>query len=540
VRRLVGCAMALLLFLPGVAGAAVESRPWSDPGELVVSPDGRQLYAAGDQTLTFARDPATGALAEVSDIEPIGTTIAMSRDGRSVYVGGRTALHVLARDAGTGLLTHLGSLFDGEDPRYGLGTVTGIEVSPDGRQVYVAAQHSGLFAFDRDPATGLLAFRQARVGPATEDARDLGMAPDGGALYVAARSGVGVFRRDAATGALAPGELVATPDGTGHAALAVTARRLLVGDADATAYRRSSDGGLSDPAPVVMSREACNGCHSGHAILDTGTSVYAVDDRADELSHVRLQDDGTQERAGTVSLPRGAGLALSPDGRFVHATVGADRDDSVKGGVATFSRDPASGALRPVGATPGRVSFERSGTPSGLAPFVTTINGGAAFTNSRLVTVSVQRPTLGFASLSLTEEGTPAQLPIRPRLDGAYPLLLAAGPPGRTTRRVVVTPTPSNAGSHPSFSDDIILDQLPPTIAAATTSLTAAGPVVRLRARDERSGLSGLWVTRDRRRPGKLRRYRSRVHVATRRGLYVRVRDGAGNPSRWRAVRPAR
>jgi hypothetical protein len=61
---------------------------------------------------------------------------------------------------------------------------------------------------------------------------------------------------------------------------------------------------------------------------------------------------------------------------------------------------------------------------------------------------------------------------------------------------------------------------------------------VTLRARDNRSGVTRLQVTRDRRKPGKARRFTTTVYVkAAPRVLYLRVRDGAGNLSAWRRAK---
>jgi hypothetical protein len=47
-----------------------------------------------------------------------------------------------------------------------------------------------------------------------------------------------------------------------------------------------------------------------------------------------------------------------------------------------------------------------------------------------------------------------------------------------------------------------------------------------------------MQVTKDRRKPGKARRFATHVLVAgAPRTVYVRVADGAGNESGWRRVR---
>jgi len=108
----------------------------------------------------------------------------------------------------------------------------------------------------------------------------------------------------------------------------------------------------------------------------------------------------------------------------------------------------------------------------------------------------------------------------------------------------------TDAGWSPTYTDDIILDTVPPnvttvatttntvTLARVTTQVTRAKRVrVRLNASDNRTGVKALqWKAALKGRP-HARKYGSRftVYVPTSaKALYVRVRDGAGNWSRWK------
>jgi hypothetical protein len=111
--------------------------------------------------------------------------------------------------------------------------------------------------------------------------------------------------------------------------------------------------------------------------------------------------------------------------------------------------------------------------------------------------------------------------------------------------------------SSQTFSDEIMLDETAPTVGGATlvgferdTGARTSGvrkrrDWIRLRARDNASGVVGCQVTTQRRKPGRLRRFSKRqlrlrrtIGVRPHTGrLYVRVRDAAGNNSKWRAVR---
>ena len=170
------------------------------------------------------------------------TALAVSPDGRHVYAAAAlsSAVSVFARNASTGALREVGCIRDADstgpgDPcsaGRGLDGATSVAVSRDGRNVYVASLGSGaVAAFVRDRATGALsqlpgtagcAAHEAIEGTATcADVRALSgafavaVSGDGKNVYVAkgfdlreesgdafATSGVSVFRRSAQTGAL--------------------------------------------------------------------------------------------------------------------------------------------------------------------------------------------------------------------------------------------------------------------------------------------------------------------------------------------------
>lgn len=96
-------------------------------------------------------------------------------------------------------------------------------------------------------------------------------------------------------------------------------------------------------------------------------------------------------------------------------------------------------------------------------------------------------------------------------------------------------------------SDDIVLDTVRPTVTAA--SLTAGGTLrgsaaptssatLRISAKDNRSGIRSMQVSSGKpSRKTAIQAFRARVAVRSAgRPVYVRVRDGAGNWSRWRAA----
>jgi hypothetical protein len=175
------------------------------PSAVALSADGRFLYGVSHEggfrtTLSvYARDPRAGTLRRVrgrhgciddrdvprrpatrcATVPLLGDRMAVSRDGRAVYIGGDSWLITLRRDARSGRLRLLRSPFaclqspwftDHLVPgcRYvhGLGDVGDIEITGDGRRVYVAGGNQ-IGVLQRDPRTGRLTATEGRAGCVT-------------------------------------------------------------------------------------------------------------------------------------------------------------------------------------------------------------------------------------------------------------------------------------------------------------------------------------------------------------------------------------
>ena len=128
------------------------------PEALALSHDGRFLYAGGAGTeeglLAFTRNGATGALSQAP-----GACVVKSDDYTS-YDQPSKGCHVDKR----------------------LGSPLGLDLSPDGATVYVAAEESGsrsggLSAYARDAATGALRLVDRERGP--EGYYEVAVSPDG-------------------------------------------------------------------------------------------------------------------------------------------------------------------------------------------------------------------------------------------------------------------------------------------------------------------------------------------------------------------------
>jgi 6-phosphogluconolactonase (cycloisomerase 2 family) len=358
--------------------------------DVVVSPDGKHVYAAGsndDAIVVFARDALTGALTLVETktngvggvsglVNPHGPTL--SPDGAHLYVAcfGSTVV-IFSRDAGTGALTFLGFEEDGEDGVTGMGGAQAVVVSPDGKDVYVAGDTSdAVAAFRRDADTGLLTFVEAEVdnesGVDGIDAPfDVAISPDGAHVYVpgAADNAIAVFERNATNGALDFVQVVR--DGSG--------------DVD----------GIRGAFGVAVSPD--------------GTRLYAVGGQDDALAVFVRASDGTltfEEMHedgvdGVVGLGNPNSVRVSPDGLDVYT--------SQRGGdsLAVFRRTSAlpttTTTTPPIGTTttttvPGATTT----TTVAGATTTTTAPAGATTTTSTpgATTTSTTLPGCGAAPVS--------------------------------------------------------------------------------------------------------------------------------------------
>ncbi len=230
----------------GSARALKGPGPFMGSRAIAVSPDGKNVYIASsksDAIAIFKRNPRSGRL-----VQPPGTggciaaegaggcasavgldgpnSVAISADGRNVYVTSRTAnsLTAFSRNPGSGSLTQLPA---------GFGCISGLPVpacasgralvgpdvvvvSPDGRNVYVGSFFGNAVAiFNRDPGSGALAQPSGSGGCVAEAIGGCavgiglgaveGLAVTATGVYTgsALSNAVAVLARDPATGALA-------------------------------------------------------------------------------------------------------------------------------------------------------------------------------------------------------------------------------------------------------------------------------------------------------------------------------------------------
>jgi DNA-binding beta-propeller fold protein YncE len=239
-----------------------------DTWDVVVSPDGRNVYVTDDSTApggvaTFKRNKQTGKLTFLNDRPDGGSGgnhlasadgVAISPKGNTVYVTSQSenAITTFKRKATSGSLKLVNSKVDGA------GGVTDLQgayqpvVSGDGKRVYVTAYLSNaIVTFRRDKQTGKLKFVDSIASTPTDpipEPFDVVVSADGKSVYVACydhasmntnHSGLVFFKRNPRSGKLTYKKILR--DGSGG----VTARglwRVAISPDDRSLYTADYDG----------------------------------------------------------------------------------------------------------------------------------------------------------------------------------------------------------------------------------------------------------------------------------------------------------
>ncbi|HEX8084141.1 MAG TPA: Ig-like domain-containing protein [Solirubrobacteraceae bacterium] len=166
-----------------------------------------------------------------------------------------------------------------------------------------------------------------------------------------------------------------------------------------------------------------------------------------------------------------------------------------------------------------------------------SINGGDRFTNDPDVTVNVIWPPLA-NGLVLSNDGGFGDA-VTFALGGEIPWTLDSSGAERLPRTIYARFL-GLAGGRETYQDDIILDETDPQLLRATAERRSRRRVVvSVRARDNLSGVEAVQVAKRKAQPGPARAFARRLTLLSRSTrLYVRVRDGAGNWSRWKRAIP--
>jgi 6-phosphogluconolactonase (cycloisomerase 2 family) len=219
---------------PGLIGAA----------SVALSPDGVDVYVGSPVTASIhvlRRDAASGTLVPVGCVSETGSDgactpaaglqavrdLAVAPDGRAVYAaGGSGAVVAFARDPASGRLSETACLLDSPpapgacQEAGGIAGAAGVAVSPDGRDVYVAAPISEAVSSFRVQPDGTLSQTGClqRVPSEREDGlppdkrcvaatalwepRVVAIAGDGNTVFAGGDDTITSYRRDPATGTL--------------------------------------------------------------------------------------------------------------------------------------------------------------------------------------------------------------------------------------------------------------------------------------------------------------------------------------------------
>jgi DNA-binding beta-propeller fold protein YncE len=228
------------------AGPCADGHGLFGPFWVAVSADGKSVYAASfdsDAVARFNRNTTTGAISQPAGaagcISETGAgpcadghglngadAVTVSTDGKSVYATSLGGVVRLNRNPSTGAIsqpagaagciseTGSGPCADG----HGLDGLFGVEVSPDGKSVYVASFDSDAVArLNRNTTTGAISqpagtagcISETGAGPCADGhgltgAVGVAVSPNGKSAYVASNTGNAVARltRNPTTGAI--------------------------------------------------------------------------------------------------------------------------------------------------------------------------------------------------------------------------------------------------------------------------------------------------------------------------------------------------
>jgi 6-phosphogluconolactonase (cycloisomerase 2 family) len=382
---------------------------------LAASPDGRNVYATAegdDSVVVLSRGPGgqllfTQAVRDGGGVDGLdgAIAVAVAPGGEHVYVAGTgdDAVAILARNPGTGVLTFVGRVRDGEGGIDGLAGVRGVAVSPDGAHVYAAGtDERSIVVFARDGGTGGLTFVGRVVdGQGGVDGiagvQGIVVSGDGLNVYAAGTDddAVAVFTRDAQTGALTWIE-----------------------------RRRDGGNGVNGLAGAIALALSPDGAHLYVVGADDdAVAVFARSPGTGALTFVEQEEEG---RRGVTDMGLPLSVTVSPDGGYVFVAASSGR------AVAAFARDASTGRLlflerRRDGedGVEGLIGADGvAASPDGTRLWVTARTSGAV--TSFVVTAGITSTTTTPSSTSTTSTTIP-RCGSRPRSGCHQPAVAASG-----------------------------------------------------------------------------------------------------------------
>ncbi len=391
------------------------------PSDLAIDPAGEYLYAAcyGDNALlVFKRDAASGELTFVErkkkGQDDNGITIngmkgprgvVVSADGRGVLVSGYSdnSIAVFNRVDATEELHFVGYFKDGLDGVNGLRQAIGLDVSLDGRHVYVAGTGDNAVAlFERSLSDGVLTYStmyKDGVGGVNglSKAIDVAVSPDGKHVYVAgnADDAVALFDRNSADGTLSFVESydngnggIDGLDGITGVAVSPDGAQVWAGARDSDAlvlFKRDRDSGKL--TFVEVCRDGVDGINGLAGAIMPATSwngehiyVPGYDENAVAVLYRNHVPTAADDNAGAATA--NGTLQITP----------LNNDGDSDGHTLTVN-SATDGSLGTVAIIGGGTTLEYSaGATTGADQFTYTISDGYGGESTATVTLSVVQP----------------------------------------------------------------------------------------------------------------------------------------------------
>jgi hypothetical protein len=176
-----------------------------------------------------------------------------------------------------------------------------------------------------------------------------------------------------------------------------------------------------------------------------------------------------------------------------------------------------------------------------------SINDGADFTNDPEVQLHLGWKVWPLDKVKVSNDGgfAPSKTRVFALTNGdPIPWRLVVLGNERLPKTVYVrfhSPSRGGGWQTETFTDDIVLDTVVPQILSLSFAppgeLTSARRAVRVRAKDNRSGIKSVQLSKGKpRKKAKVLKFRRTLPAPGSGRVFVRVRDGAGNWSKWRDV----
>lgn len=287
---------------------------------IAISPDRKHIYVSAGYSLSvFAYDTLSGTVSFVTSYRGgengfngfyFALSVIVSPDGKNVYVssGDKDCITVCGRDTITGLLTLQQILYDGLYGNDGLGGAHTLDISADGRFLYVTSFiEKKISTYARDTLSGNLSWLQT-IAPGFTWPETVVLSKDERFLYVSSNmdDAIFIFHRDIYTGLLT--------------------------------YFQKAENGLGGIQGLLSVNYLKVSSDNKFLLAGNGNSIstFIIDTADGHLIYVSSVIDNSGGIDGLGGLNS---FCLSPDDRFVY---GIARADSC---ISAFSRDTLTGQL---------------------------------------------------------------------------------------------------------------------------------------------------------------------------------------------------